>query len=130
MSQQHERPKAKRILVIEDEEPIAEVFRNLIEQETAYQVSILTHPARAVETAREMQPHLFILNYHLPQTNGIALYDQLHAIPRLEHIPVLMISARLPQEEMRQRNIVGISKPFDLGEVLEAITKLIDEPGP
>jgi DNA-binding response OmpR family regulator len=130
MSQQHEQPGAKRILVVEDEEPIAAFLRDLIAQETPYQVTILTHPARALETVWEMQPHLFILNYHLPQTNGIDLYDQLHTTPGLEDIPAIMISARLPEKELQQRNIVGINKPFDLDEVLEAITRLIDESNP
>lgn len=130
MSQPHEQPGAKRILMVEDEEPIAAFLRDLIVQETSYQVTILTHPALAVQIAQEMQPHLFILNYHLPQTNGIALYDQLHATQGLEDIPVLMLSARLPEKEMQERNIVGINKPFDLDEVLEAITRLIDEASP
>ena len=129
MSQQHEQSRAKLILIVEDEESIARFFHDLIAQETAYQVTILTHPAQAVQVAQEIQPDLFILNYHLPQTNGIALYDQLHATQGLEHIPVLMISARLPRKEMQQRNIIGISKPFDLDEVLEMITRLIDAPG-
>ena len=129
MSQQYEQSPARLILIVEDEESIATFFRDLIAQETAYQVAILTHPAQAVQTAQEIQPDLFILNYRLPQTNGIALYDQLHATQGLEHIPALMISARLPLKEMRQRNIIGINKPFDLDEVLETITRLIDNPG-
>ena len=129
MSQHHHQPEAKRILVVEDEEPIAAYLRELITQETPYQVVILTYPARAVETARRMHPHLFILDYRLPQTNGIALYDQLHSTQGLEDIPALMISARYPEKELRQRHIAGIRKPFDLDEMLETITRLIDEPG-
>ena len=56
--------------------------------------------------------------------NGIELYDRLHAIKELEHVPAMMVSAYLPEREVQERKIVGMYKPFDLSKLLDAIEML------
>ncbi len=57
--------------------------------------------------------------------NGLELYDHLHTMKGLEEVPVIMVSARLPRRELAHRNIVGMSKPLDLDELLETIEQLV-----
>jgi len=57
--------------------------------------------------------------------NGIELYDRLHTTQGLEHVRAIMISANLPQQEIRQRQIVGIRKPFGLDDLLNTIEKVL-----
>jgi len=53
--------------------------------------------------------------------NGIELYDKLQARKELAGIPTIMISARLPMQEIARRNITGVKKPFELYELLRTI---------
>lgn len=73
----------------------------------------------------EHTPDLLLLDYHLPGINGIELYDRLHTTKGLEEVPAIMVSARLPRQELASRKIVGMNKPLDLDELLEMIEKLI-----
>ncbi len=85
-----------------------------ITQLTPYQLVLATHSVQALHMVKDVKPVLFILDYHLPMMNGIELYDRLHAIKELEHVPAMMVSAVLPERELQARHIIGIHKPFEL----------------
>ena len=111
----------KLVLLVEDDVNIGEVLVQAITQETSYRALLKTNGAAALDAVRSVTPDLFILDYHLPRMTGIDLYDRLHAIEGLSHIPALMISARLPHHELTKRSIKGMNKPIDLDEFLQAI---------
>lgn len=120
-----EKPPVKTILIVEDDEHIGEVLVQAILQETSYFAILVADGRAALHTVTEIKPSLFILDYQLPRMNGIELYDHLHAIPELSLTPAMMISARLPQRELEKRNILGMNKPLDLDEFLQAIDQLL-----
>ena len=125
MREKQEQQQSRTILVVEDDEAIGAFLMETIAQETPYQFVLATHSLQAFQLAQEIKPILFILNYHLPGMNGIQLYDRLHTIQELEHVPAIMLSAVLPEQEVKQRQMVGITKPFDLNLLLDAIEQLL-----
>lgn len=74
---------------------------------------------------KTLTPALFILNYRLPHITGIDLYDRLHAQPDLAHVPAMMVSANLPKDELVQRGIVGLEKPLDINDFVDAVKQLV-----
>jgi len=115
----------KIILLVEDDESISEVFVQAISQETPYLPVLVRDAFEALKIVQSMKPHLFILDYQLPRMNGIELYDKLHSITNLTHIPAIMVSARLPYQELEKRNILAMAKPIDLDDFLLAIDQLL-----
>jgi CheY-like chemotaxis protein len=115
----------KTILLVEDDANIGEVLMQAITQETPYFAILAADGFEALNRIKGVKPSLFILDYHLPRMNGLELYDQLHIIVGLEHIPAIMVSARLPRQELKKRNILGINKPLDLDEFLQTIDQLL-----
>ena len=115
------------ILIAEDDEEIAQILLLMIEQETPYTPLRVITGHDALRVAQEHPPLLFLLNYHLPSMTGLQLYDQLHAIPGLETIPAIMVSATLPRAELKQRGIFGLDKPFDLDELLHLIERVVQK---
>ncbi len=120
-----EKYSVKTILIVEDDESIGEVLVQAIVQETSYLAILVPDGPAALHTVAEIKPSLFILDYQLPRMHGIELYDRLHATTGLEMIPAMMISARLPHQELDKRNILGMNKPLDLDEFLQAIDQLL-----
>jgi CheY-like chemotaxis protein len=120
-----EKHAVKTILIVEDDEYIGEVLVQAIIQETSYFAILVPDGQAALHTATEIRPNLFILDYQLPRMNGIELYDHLHAIPELTLTPAMMISARLPHRELEERKILGMNKPLDLDEFLQAIDQFL-----
>src|SRR5437016_11364716 len=119
------RATGKTILIVEDDTFISEVLVLIISQETPYHPLFVPDAFQALVTINDIKPDLFLLDYHLPRMNGIELYDRLHATQGLEHIRAIMISANLPQQEIKQRQIVGIRKPFALDDLLNTIEKVL-----
>src|SRR5438067_12901970 len=115
----------KTILVIEDDENIGDFIAQALQLETPYQTLLATSGEEALEQVKSIKPNIFLLDYMLPDVNGIELYDQLHSITEFEHIPAIMMSANLPTRELRKRQIMCLKKPFELDELLQTIEKLI-----
>ncbi len=115
----------KTVLVVEDDTGIGNFLVQAILQETPYQAMLVADGFQAIKAVTNIRPSLFILDYQLPRMNGIELYDQLHATKGLEHIPAVVISARLPRQEIEKRKIIAMSKPLELDDFLNTIEKLL-----
>ena len=117
--------ETKTILVVEDDADIGAIFLRLLVDETPYKTILVTDPLEALEVIKIITPILFILNYRLPHMNGLDLYDRLHAQPDLAHIPAMMVSANLPQDELARRGIIGLEKPLDIDDFVDAVKQLV-----
>src|SRR5258708_26490826 len=118
----------KTVLVVEDDTGIGKFLVQAILQETPYQAMLVADGFQAIKAVTNIRPSLFILDYQLPRMNGIELYDQLHATKGLEHIPAMVISARLPRQEIEKRKIIAMSKPLPLHDFLNTLEKLLVAP--
>ena len=117
----------KTILLVEDDTTIAELLVQMISQETHYQVFSVPDAPQALDLVYNIKPELLILDYWLPGTHGIELYDQLHNTGGLELVPDIMLSVHAPVREINQRQIMYIRKPFDMYKLLEAIDTMLKE---
>lgn len=115
----------KTILVVEDDIGIGSFLTQAISQETHHQAMLVTDGFQALNAITNIKPNLFILDYQLPRMNGIELYDKLHGTQGLEDIPAILISARLPKQDIEKRKIVGMSKPLELDDFLHTIEELL-----
>lgn len=111
----------KTILVVEDDVDIGSFIVLAISQETNHYSQLVTDGFQALKASYDLKPDLLILDYQLPHMNGIELYDELQARKEMANIPTIMISARLPTQEITSRNITGVKKPFELSELLQTI---------
>lgn len=126
-STNEEPTKVKTVLVVEDDEATAEVLAIALAEERAYRVLAVSTASEALQAAKTMPFDLFVLDYYLAGMNGIALYDELHALPGREEVPALLISASLEGHaaEVQERNLIGVSKPFELDELLQMIEQVL-----
>jgi DNA-binding response OmpR family regulator len=131
MAQQQEQRTAeskqhlKTILLVEDDINIGEVLVQAITQETSYRAILATNGFDALKFVENLTPDLFILDYQLPRMNGIELYDLLRTTAKLAKVPAIMMSARLPQQELVNRDIIAMNKPIDLDDFLQTIDLLL-----
>jgi DNA-binding response OmpR family regulator len=116
---------AKITLIVEDDTSIGEVLVYAISQATPYTAMTVPDGFSALEVTKGIKPDLFILDYQLPRMTGIELYDRLQNTQDTKGIPTIIMSANLPEAAIKQRNLIGIKKPFELDELLDTIEKLI-----
>ena len=123
--QGEENPKVKTVLVVEDDVGIGNFLVQAILQETSHQAMLVTDGFQALKAVANIKPSLFILDYQLPRMNGIELYDQLHAMKGFENIPAIIVSARLPRQEVEKRKLIPMNKPLELDDFLNTIDRLL-----
>ena len=115
----------KSVLIVEDDAGIGDLLLYLLSQETPYKVALAINGFQALDDIQQMTPSLFMLDYHLPGMTGIELADRLREMEAFKHVPIIIMSARLPIQDIEQRNLLGMSKPFDLALLLETVKKLV-----
>ena len=115
----------KIILVIEDDQYIGPLLVEVLAQETPYKAMWVNDGIRALQFVHKVKPSLFITDYRLPSIDGIELYDKLHSIKDMAETPTIMISASLPEQEVKKRSLVGLHKPFELDELLDTVERLM-----
>ena len=57
--------------------------------------------------------------------NGIELYDRIQEMNIHDNLPTILISARLPKQEIAKRKITGMAKPLELDEFLQTIEQML-----
>jgi DNA-binding NarL/FixJ family response regulator len=69
-----------RVLIVDDHEGFRAHARRLLECEGYDVVGGAADSAQAVEAARELRPELALVDVYLPDEDGFALTDRLHAL--------------------------------------------------
>ena len=113
------------ILVIEDDDSIGTFLVEALSQETPYKAMLVTDGFQALQLVRIVKPSLVITDYRLPNMNGLELYDMLKSMHPLKDTPTIIMSAHLPMQEVRKRNLVGLNKPFELDDLLNTVERLL-----
>ncbi|MBO0783898.1 MAG: response regulator [Ktedonobacteraceae bacterium] len=116
----------KTILIIDDDRDISEAIQHIIDTETQYRTLWIAESDLVLLSAPHVRPSLILLDYLMPVMDGLSLYDRLQAIPTIQGVPVVLISAAtsLPYEELRKRQIRLLRKPFNVQELLDVIAEL------
>ena len=117
----------KTILIVEDDELMGQFFIQTLRDEASYSIILATDAFRAMSIVRTIKPALFLLDYQLPQMNGLELYDQLHKAGGLQDVPTLFVSAVPPIKELEKRHIYYVEKPFELDQFLQKIKELLSD---
>ena len=111
----------RRILVVEDEEALAESVRYHLERE-GYVVETATDGATAVGLERASMPDLVLLDLMLPTMHG---FDVLRAIRARSSVPVIIVTARDAEADVVAGLELGaddyVTKPFSMRELLSRV---------
>lgn len=111
-----------RILVIDDEKDICDLFEKVLTEE-GYTVLTALSGLRAIEIALENKPDLVLLDLRMPEMDGIEVLRRLKKIDK--NIVIIMITAYGTMETARMAMKIGaydyITKPFDLDYVKTVI---------
>src|SRR6516165_2739709 len=120
-------PGAK-VLVVEDEEPLALLLRYNLEAE-GYSVDVV-HRGDEVETAiAEGSPDLIVLDWMLPGLSGLELCRRLRTGKDSRTIPIILLTARSEESDRIRGLTTGaddyVVKPFSLPELMARVRAIL-----
>jgi two-component system, OmpR family, response regulator RegX3 len=110
-----------RILVVEDEESLADSVRYNLERE-GYAVAVATDGRRALERFRTEPPALVILDLMLPEVSGL---DVCRTIRTESNVPIIMVTAKDSEADKVTGLELGaddyVTKPFSMRELVSRV---------
>ena len=114
----------RKILVIEDEEPVLAGIIALLMAED-FEVIGAENGSVGVKLALRTQPDLIICDVMMPELDGYGVLKALHQNPITAMIPVIFLTAKTTKADFRQGMELGaddyLTKPFTKDELLGAI---------
>src|SRR5215510_4092095 len=112
---------AGRILLVEDEESLAESIRYSLERE-GYAVSVAGDGRAAIERFRADTPDLVILDLMLPEMSGL---DVCRMIRENSTVPIVMVTAKDSEADKVTGLELGaddyVTKPFSVRELVSRV---------
>jgi CheY-like chemotaxis protein len=119
----------KTILVVEDEYDLLATLRAILEGE-GYATESCSDGREALERLRSRKPDLLLMDMMLPRLSGEDIARIMKDDPKLDAIPVLLMSAAPPSEGCPPAYSHGfLRKPFSLATLLRTVEGLIGRPG-
>ena len=112
---------ATRILVVEDEELLADSVRYNLERE-GYVVAVAPDGRRALDRFRAESPSLVILDLMLPEMSGL---DVCRQIRQVSTVPIIMVTAKDSEADKVSGLEIGaddyVTKPFSVRELVSRV---------
>ena len=106
-----------RILHVEDDEDILMIARLALADLGGFEVMQCSSGNEAIAKAREFEPDLLLLDYMMPEMNGMQTLQALRQIAELSQTPAIFMTAKAMENiegEMSGMGVLGrITKPFD-----------------
>ncbi|MBF5045275.1 HAMP domain-containing histidine kinase [Aggregicoccus sp. 17bor-14] len=100
-----------RVLVVEDEAALLEVFAEVVEG-LGYEAQRAHDGEQALLMARSEPPDLVVSDHMMPRRTGVDLMRALRAEPATARVPFVLLSAALPAG--REEALAFLQKPVDL----------------
>ena len=124
--------KKKNILLVDDEEDIALLFKEGLELYGNYNVDIYTNPSKALEHLEPEKYDLILIDIIMPNISGIEFYS---AIQRKNHRAKICFfsAADYPQKDIKKmfpslenEDILFIQKPIKIKDLSNIITNILN----
>lgn len=122
-----------RVLVIDDDPDVSLLARLQLEN-AGYDVVEAATAADGLRRALDTAPDVVLLDWMLPDGDGIGLLAELQAREATSDVPVIMVTARSHAGDQRAAWEAGVvdylTKPFDGRELLRCVRDAVADPAP
>ncbi|MFI5360939.1 MAG: ATPase, T2SS/T4P/T4SS family [Elusimicrobiota bacterium] len=124
------RPRAPRLLIVEDNEDYRRVLHYLFVS-NGYSVVKAENGAEGLKAAREQVPDLAILDFEMPRMNGYELLVELRRRDETRKLPVIFLTGAATRRHLRDLGMDVarfLEKPIPNAELLKVVKELLGAP--
>jgi len=118
----------KNILIVEDEEDLADLLRMNLEKE-GYLCQCALAGDEALEQIEQQAPDLILLDRMLPGLSGDDVVSALKRDPRTAKIPVIVLTAKVEESDQLVGFALGaddyVTKPFSMKVLLARVAAMV-----
>lgn len=121
-----------KILVAEDERDIRDLIGFTL-RFAGHEVTTVPNGEEAVTAALELLPDLILMDVRMPRMTGYEACERMKQEPTIQHIPVVFLSAKGQDSEIRTGLDVGAAeyllKPFAPNDLVDRVRELLAQYG-
>ena len=114
------------ILAVDDDEKIRGLLDTLLSRK-GHHVLTANHGQKGIDMFRKHRPHVTILDFEMPDMDGLAVLREIHAID--PHASVIMLTGVSTEERKKQARELGVThflaKGFSLHELGAALNLVL-----
>jgi two-component system, OmpR family, alkaline phosphatase synthesis response regulator PhoP len=118
----------RQVLVVEDDPGILRQIAYSLEA-YGYEVATAMTGLQALKQLIRSRPDLLITDIMMPEMDGHELVSSVRADPELADLPVIMLTARVQDEDMMQGYQNGtdlyLTKPFNPAELVTFVQRIL-----
>lgn len=116
------------VLVVEDNDDLREMYAEQL-RHLGYRTAQAANGAAALEKAREIEPAVVLLDYHMPVMDGFEAARRLREDPRTRGIPLVLVTSSIDRPAPPALFDDRLDKPC-FPEQLEAVIESVLSGGP
>src|SRR3989339_1029223 len=94
-------PKKKLILLVEDDEFLAELYATKLNLED-YEVALASDGEKGLKMIKELKPDLILLDIILPKMDGFEILKNIKTNKNLKKIPVILLTNLSQKDEVKK----------------------------
>ncbi|RKI31050.1 response regulator [bacterium 1xD8-6] len=117
----------KRIMIVDDSAVMLRSMKGILDR--TYTVYLSTSGKQALQAIPEKQPDLVLLDYKMPEMDGIAVLEAMRADDSMKDIPIVFLTSVADRKTvdsiLRLKPAGYILKPPDQSKVLETIKEAL-----
>lgn len=120
----------RRVAIIDDMLPNALLLKGYIRRLEDIEALTFTDPNEALARCTEAPPDLVLLDYHMPQMNGVEFLGKFRSVVHLQDVPVVMVTGEEKKEALYRALAAGandfLRKPVDDVELITRARNLLE----
>lgn len=117
-------PPPKKVLVVDDDEAQANLIAAFLKKNN-FLAATANDPLSALKLLATAPVDLVITDLMMPHVDGIDFTEQVHALPGLGKVPVILITAwasdEVADKGMRKGVALTLNKPVQLNKLLDLV---------
>lgn len=115
--------------VLAEDDPDIQLVARLALKRAGFQVILANNGAEALAKVRSEKPDVALLDWMMPELDGIEVCRRLKADPETAGVPVIFLTARSQEQELKTGLAMGavgyITKPFDALTLGDRVRELL-----
>jgi chemosensory pili system protein ChpA (sensor histidine kinase/response regulator) len=120
--------RIRKVMIVDDSVTVRKVTTRLMERQ-GWEVSTAKDGLDAMNQLQDIYPDIVLLDIEMPKMDGFEVLKSVRGDPRLEKLPIIMITSRTGEKHKQQALELGVNqylgKPFQEGNLLSTIEEVL-----
>jgi CheY-like chemotaxis protein len=121
--------RGRKVLLVDDNPDVLWLLNDLLRRSLEVEISTAQNGKVAVETAREVQPDLILMDLMMPVMNGLEAIREIKNDESMKNIPVVAFTALITtfqrDEVMKHGFVECLEKPLDFDQLKDMVFRYI-----